>query len=127
MFDIHSHVLPNLDDGPTRIQDSLEMLRSAQRVGVRAIVATPHCESHRLSLRASTIQSAVTRLRAAAADDPEASAVALYVGSEIMLDPGVRAALDAGDVPTWAGTLGLRWWSCPCWKCHTTQKTRCLN
>lgn len=100
MFDIHSHVLPGLDDGATRIQDSLEMLRQAQRVGVRAIVATPHCESHRLSLRTSTIQSAVARLQAAAADDLEASTVELYVGSEIMLDPGVRAALDAGDVPT---------------------------
>ena len=104
MFDIHSHLLPGLDDGPTRIQDSLEMLRTAQRVGVRAIVATPHCESHRLSLRTSTIQSAVTGLRTEASDDPEASAVELYVGSEIMLDPGVRAALDAGDVPTLGGS-----------------------
>ena len=100
MFDIHSHVLPGLDDGPTRIQDSLEMMRSAQRVGVRAIVATPHCASHRRSLRTPAIADAVARLRAAAAADPEASAVALHVGSEIMLDPGVRAVLDAGDVPT---------------------------
>jgi protein-tyrosine phosphatase len=103
MFDIHSHVLPGLDDGPTRIQDSLEMLRSAQRVGVRAIVATPHCESHRGSLRASAIAGAVARLREAVAGDPEASAVQLYTGSEIMLDPGVRAALSAGDVPTLGG------------------------
>ena len=100
MFDIHSHVLPGLDDGPTRIQDSLEMMRSAQRVGVRAIVATPHCASHRRSLRASVIADAVAQLRAAAAADPEASRVELHVGGEIMLDPGVRAALGAGDVPT---------------------------
>lgn len=103
MFDIHSHVLPGLDDGPTRIQVSLEMMRSAQRVGVRAIVATPHCASHRRSLRTSAIADAVARLRAAAAADPEASRVELYMGSEIMLDPGVRAALDAGDVPTLGG------------------------
>ena len=116
MFDIHSHVLPGLDDGPTRIQESLEMMRSAQRAGVRAIVATPHCESHRLSLRTSVIEGAVIRLRAAAADDPEASSVALHVGSEMMLDPGVRAALDAGDVPTLGGNtrfalveLPMRW------------------
>jgi len=104
MFDIHSHVLPGLDDGPARIQDSLEMMRSAQRVGVRAIVATPHCESHRRSLRASVIEDAVARLRAAAAADPEASSVELHVGGEIMLDPGVRAALSAGDVPTLGGS-----------------------
>ncbi|MGI6131613.1 MAG: tyrosine-protein phosphatase [Bacillota bacterium] len=103
MFDIHSHVLPGVDDGPTRIQESLEMLRSAQRVGVRAIVATPHCASHRGSLRASSIADTVARLRKAAAGDPEASAVQLYAGSEIMLDPGVRAALSAGSLPTLGG------------------------
>ena len=92
------------------------MMRSAQRAGVRAIVATPHCESHRLSLRTSVIDGAVTRLRAAAADDPEASAVELYMGSEIMLDPGVRTALDCRDVPTLGGNtrfalveLPMRW------------------
>lgn len=103
MFDIHSHVLPGLDDGPTVIQDSLEMMRSAQRVGVRAIVATPHCASHRRSLRTSAIADAIARLRAAAAADPEASRVELHMGSEIMLDPGVCAALSAGDVPTLGG------------------------
>lgn len=103
MFDIHSHVLPGMDDGAAGIQDSLEMLRSAQRVGVRAIAATPHCASHRRSLRAPAIASAVARLQATAADDPEASAVKLHVGAEIMLDPGVRAALDAGDLPTLGG------------------------
>ena len=103
MFDIHSHVLPNLDDGAAVIQDSLEMLKSAHRIGVRAIVATPHCASHRRSLRAAAIASALAQLVQAAAGDPEASAVGLYVGSEIMLDPGVRAALDAGDVPTLGG------------------------
>ncbi|MBP7868641.1 MAG: hypothetical protein KA002_01100 [Firmicutes bacterium] len=116
MFDIHSHVLPGLDDGPARIQESLEMMRWARRAGVRAIVSTPHCESHRLSLRTSVIESAVTRLRAAAADDPETSAVDLYLGGEIMLDPGVRAVLDSGDVPTLGGNtrftlveLPMRW------------------
>jgi len=100
MFDIHSHVLPGLDDGPTRIQDSLEMLRSAQRVGVRAIVATPHCESHRGSLRASAIAGAVARLREAVAGDPEGErsksrnveariydALPLYHGGAPIVDP----------------------------------------
>ena len=103
MLDVHSHVLPGLDDGASGIDESLEMLRSAHRAGVCAIVATPHSGSHRRSLRTPTIASALAQLVQAAAGDPEASAVGLYVGSEIMLDPGVRAALDAGDVPTLGG------------------------
>ena len=103
MLDIHSHILPGLDDGASGLDESLKMLRSAHRAGVCAIVATPHSGSHRRSLRTPTIASALAQLAQAAAGDPEASAVGLYVGSEIMLDPGVRAALDAGDVPTLGG------------------------
>jgi protein-tyrosine phosphatase len=42
MVDIHCHVLPNIDDGPKRIKDSLNMLRNASKTGVEIIVATPH-------------------------------------------------------------------------------------
>lgn len=103
MLDIHSHILPDLDDGASGIAESLDMLRSAHRAGVSAIVATPHSGSHRRSLRTPTIAGTLAELAQAAADDPEASAVKLYVGSEIMLDPGVRAALDAGNLPTLGG------------------------
>ncbi|WP_066633664.1 tyrosine-protein phosphatase [Desulfolucanica intricata] len=42
MIDIHSHILPGLDDGAADLGISLEMARSAAGEGVRAIVATPH-------------------------------------------------------------------------------------
>jgi len=42
MVDIHCHVLPDIDDGPRRIKDSLDMLRNALKTGVEIVVATPH-------------------------------------------------------------------------------------
>jgi protein-tyrosine phosphatase len=42
MVDIHCHVLPDVDDGPRRIKDSLDMLRNALKTGVKSVVATPH-------------------------------------------------------------------------------------
>lgn len=42
MIDLHSHILPNIDDGAESISEALEMLRDAQSSGVRKIVATPH-------------------------------------------------------------------------------------
>lgn len=42
MVDIHCHVLPDIDDGPRRIENSLSMLRNASKTGVEMIVATPH-------------------------------------------------------------------------------------
>lgn len=42
LVDFHSHVLPDLDDGASNIDESLRMLRSLYRQGVRYVVATPH-------------------------------------------------------------------------------------
>lgn len=43
MIDIHSHILPGLDDGAQDIYDTLEMVQLAARSGITAMVATPHC------------------------------------------------------------------------------------
>ena len=43
MIDLHSHILPGLDDGAQDIYDTLEMVQLAARSGITAMVATPHC------------------------------------------------------------------------------------
>lgn len=42
MIDIHSHVLPGIDDGAKTIEKTLEMLKIAEKNGIKKIVATPH-------------------------------------------------------------------------------------
>lgn len=42
MVDIHSHILPGIDDGSESIEESIEMLINASKSGVDTIVATPH-------------------------------------------------------------------------------------
>ena len=43
MIDIHSHILPGIDDGSSDLYESLEMAELAVRGGTSTIVATPHC------------------------------------------------------------------------------------
>jgi len=43
MIDIHTHVLPGIDDGSEDMEMSLEMLALAAESGVHTLVATPHC------------------------------------------------------------------------------------
>ena len=43
MIDIHTHVLPGIDDGSESMEMSLEMLAIAAESGVHTLVATPHC------------------------------------------------------------------------------------
>ncbi len=49
IIDFHSHVLPKMDDGSKSVEMSLQMLRSAQTMGVDVMVATPHFYGHRES------------------------------------------------------------------------------
>jgi protein-tyrosine phosphatase len=41
-IDIHTHILPGLDDGPVNMEGSIALARCYERVGIKSIVATPH-------------------------------------------------------------------------------------
>lgn len=42
LIDIHSHLLPGIDDGPKDLDGALDMARVAAEVGIEMIAATPH-------------------------------------------------------------------------------------
>lgn len=82
MIDIHSHLLPGVDDGSPTADVSLPVLRQFVAVGVRKLVCTPHLEASRASMapfeRHRVILDAL-RSRAPAG-------LELALGWEIMLD-----------------------------------------
>ena len=47
MIDLHSHILPELDDGAQSLWESLEMARMAVDSGITVMAATPHCAHDR--------------------------------------------------------------------------------
>lgn len=49
MIDMHSHVLPGIDDGAKKAEESLKMLSESFRQGVKVCAATPHLVIHRQS------------------------------------------------------------------------------
>ena len=42
MIDIHTHILPEIDDGAASLDEAYEMALMAARSGVKAVIATPH-------------------------------------------------------------------------------------
>lgn len=44
MIDLHCHLLPGVDDGPSTLEESLDYARAVARAGTERIVATPHVE-----------------------------------------------------------------------------------
>ncbi|MCA9404225.1 MAG: tyrosine protein phosphatase, partial [Candidatus Omnitrophica bacterium] len=64
MIDIHCHILPDIDDGPRTMEESLEMCRIAVADGITTIVATPHHNSPYVeSLPADVVLKKVAELR----------------------------------------------------------------
>lgn len=45
MVDIHSHILPGIDDGARDMEETVAMLRMAHETGTTDIVATPHADT----------------------------------------------------------------------------------
>ena len=42
MIDLHTHILPNVDDGSSSLEESLALLRMLASQGVTLTAATPH-------------------------------------------------------------------------------------
>ena len=42
MIDIHSHILPGIDDGAKSSSETLDLLKKAEKEGISTIIATPH-------------------------------------------------------------------------------------
>ena len=47
MIDLHSHILPGIDDGSQSFEESLNMARLAVESGVTVMAVTPHCMNDR--------------------------------------------------------------------------------
>jgi len=85
VIDIHSHLLPGVDDGSADIPTSVAVLERFARHGIEVLVCTPHLEASRANDAPYERNAALLKeLTAAAPPKPE-----LRLGWEIMLDrPG---------------------------------------
>ena len=93
MIDIHSHFLPEIDDGSDSIETSLGMLLESYSQGVDLIAATPHFyadEDDPESFLARR-DDAYDRLQAAMASVRE-SFPRILLGAEILYFPGMSVA-----------------------------------
>jgi protein-tyrosine phosphatase len=55
LIDLHTHILPGIDDGPRDLAGSLTMAEVAQANGIRVLVATPHIREDHPRVRPAEI------------------------------------------------------------------------
>lgn len=85
MIDIHSHILPRVDDGAEALETSVAMVRELASQGVTDIIATPHFidETIYASARRENLRL-LDEVRRAIAD--ERIEARLYIGNEIYIN-----------------------------------------
>lgn len=98
MIDLHSHILPEQDDGAQSLQDSLAMARMAVDSGTVAIAATPHC----IDDRTREVYAAWQLLQEAM--EEHRIPLKLFLGMEIFGTPDTARLLRAGRLFTLNGT-----------------------
>lgn len=101
-FDIHSHILPGVDDGASTMEESLAMLGVAYNEGTRSILLTPHYTRGKNSYTREELNNRFLELQAEAAKQyPE---LKLYLGNEILYEDGVVDDLKNGLIQTMNNT-----------------------
>ncbi len=83
MIDLHSHILPGLDDGSETFEAALELARSAIADGITCVAATPHVRDD-YPTEPGQMEELVASLRAGLRE--QAIALELLTGGEIALD-----------------------------------------
>lgn len=103
MIDLHSHLLPGVDDGSRSVEQSVAVLTRMAEAGVTAVCLTPHLNASRAERGVPAAHDAAFgTLRAAAPANPT-----LHRGVELMLDRPFPAAAAANRALTLGGSRCL--------------------
>jgi protein-tyrosine phosphatase len=100
VIDLHSHLLPGVDDGSRSVEQSVKVLNEMARQGITDVCLTPHLQSGRAEAGPpSTHARAFEALKAEAPTLPR-----LHRGAEVMLDRPVTRPVALARNVTLAGT-----------------------
>ena len=62
MIDIHTHIIPNIDDGAKTVEETYAMLEKAKNAGFTDIIATSHYIEHQYEVDHIKRQAVVEEL-----------------------------------------------------------------
>ncbi len=87
LLDIHSHILPAVDDGAIDLDTSLKLLEMYKEQGITDIIATPHFDAsvHNIEEFEYIVKEAYNELMAAKDEDMPN----IYTGSEVYYFKGI--------------------------------------
>lgn len=61
--DIHSHLIPDIDDGVKTLEESISIIKNLKELGYQKLITTPHIMSHRFPNTKETILSGLEKVK----------------------------------------------------------------
>jgi protein-tyrosine phosphatase len=97
LIDLHSHILPGIDDGAKDLESSLSMAMQAVEVGVTKMVCTPHIHQGYFDNNFASIQQAFKSLttKLAEAQCP----LKIAYAAEVRICPEITDWVKKGSIP----------------------------
>ena len=97
MIDVHSHILPGIDDGARDFEHSIDILRELSSYGVTDVIATPHyiSETEYVSTvldNSKLLDELKDRI------ETEKIGINLYLGNEIYIEKNISVLLDKNKI-----------------------------
>ncbi len=102
MIDIHSHILPGLDDGSKNMAETLGMVRQLHEAGFKTFIATPHVLEGRDCLSPPEILATTEQVRERVAE--AGIPVEILPGAENYIFPDLAKWARAGKLLTLGNT-----------------------
>jgi len=96
--DIHSHLIPGIDDGSKTMEESVEMIRAFQDQGYTKLITTPHIMSHRFPNTKDILEAGLVALKKELVS--QNIEMELEVASEYYLDETVMELVEKREILT---------------------------
>ena len=98
MIDIHSHLIPGVDDGSQSLEESLSLLNQAEQDGITELVTTPHfMKNGEFRTKAPELVQRFNELKQA-----YTGSIRLHLGNELYIHPDLPELLGKDKILTLA-------------------------
>ena len=99
MIDIHTHILPCIDDGANSIQETMKMVEEASATGFTDIITTSHYIDNHYDINKSDREQIITGL-----NEVLKGKVKLHNGAEAYITPNLVELYENKTIPTLANS-----------------------
>jgi len=103
--DVHSHLIPGIDDGSTNIEDSLNLIRGLHSLGYTKLITTPHIMSDFYRNTPEIIHKGLEDVREAVAK--EGIPVTIEAAAEYYCDTEFEKSIGKSKLLTFSGKYVL--------------------